>query len=406
MSPHILFIGGADHALRIPFFDAIQASGFRITAAGTGDRHPFDQAKIAYHPYDFDRFLTIKGHAGAVRRIAQIAKEVCPDIVHSFDTKPNFLVPLAIRTKSPVVRTINGMGWVFSSDERTASVVRPVYCALQRLCSRWTSATVFQNLADREFFQAKHLLGRSTGYLIRGSGIDVFKFAERRTSGEDKETLRAGLGVGTAKIVLTVSRLTKQKGIPTLLKAAAIVCARRADVRFLLVGPRESEGRFAIDQVEIDRHRPYVISTGSRTDIPALLSLADVFAFPSEYREGIPRVLLEAGLAGLPIVTTRMPGCTDLVSEGWNGHLVDPGDHTALAARILELLENEAVARTMGARSIAIVKSDFSMDGVVAQYLDVYARVLRHRTTTHAGMQEISTRSLNRETRATEPVDA
>jgi len=72
------------------------------------------------------------------------------------------------------------------------------------------------------------------------------------------------------------------------------------------VGPRESEGPFAVTQAEIERHAPYVLAIGPRSDVPALLGVADVFAFPTEYLEGVPRALLEAAVAGRPIVTTRM----------------------------------------------------------------------------------------------------
>ena len=385
MGPHVLCIGGEDHALRIPYLKALQSRGFRITAAGTGDIGPFEHAGIAYRPYHFDRFLSLQGHRGAIRSIARIAEECRPDIVHAFDTKPNLMVPFAIRMTVPTVRTINGLGWVFSSKETTAGALRPVYRVLQRVCDRWTNATVFQNRDDQEFFRAHRLVRRSEACLIAGSGIDVAEFARRQGSAENVKALRAKLGIGSAKVVLTVSRLTRQKGIPTLLKAAATVCAKRSDVRFLLVGPRESEGRFAVSQSEIERHRRYVIATGARTDVPALLRLADVFAFPSEYREGVPRVLLEAGLAGVPIVTTRMPGCSDFVSDGSNGYLITPGDHRALAARILTLLDDEEKARNMGARSTALVKDRFSLDGVVAQYINVYGRVLGAATRTEAG---------------------
>ena len=138
--------------------------------------------------------------------------------------------------------------------------------------------------------------------LIPGAGIDVKGFERALAMGPSPTQLRHELGLGTAEIVITVTRMTRQKGIPTLLKAAALVHEARPGVRFLLVGPRQSEGPLAVSQAEIDRHAPYVKALGPRSDVPALLSLADVFAFPTEYREGVPRVLLEAALAGLPIV--------------------------------------------------------------------------------------------------------
>jgi glycosyltransferase involved in cell wall biosynthesis len=173
-----------------------------------------------------------------------------------------------------------------------------------------------------------------------------------------------------------VSRLTVQKGIPALLEAAAIVHAVRPGVRFLLVGPRESEGPFAVDQALIDRHAPYVIALGVRSDVPALLGLADVFACPTEYREGIPRVLLEAGLAGVPIVATRVPGCDDVVVENWNGHLVPQRDPRALAAAILDLLRDPARARAMGERSIELVRREFDLNVVTNRYADLYRQLL------------------------------
>jgi glycosyltransferase involved in cell wall biosynthesis len=247
---------------------------------------------------------------------------------------------------------------------------------LQRLAACWTTATVFQNTADSRFFRRYHLLGNSPAVLIGSSGIDVRAFEAAQIQTLSIAKLRAGLSLGDSEVVLTVSRLTVQKGIPTLLEAAAIVHAVRPGVRFLLVGPRESEGPFAVDPALIDRYAPYVITLGARSDVPALLGLADVFVCPTEYREGIPRVLLEAGLAGVPIVATRVPGCDDVVVENWNGHLVPQHDPRALAAAILDLLQDPARARTMGERSIEFVRREFDLNVVADRYADLYRRLL------------------------------
>ena len=376
MSVHVLCVGGEDHALRIPFLSALRSRGFRVSAAGTGAELPFSQCGIEYHCYDFDRFGARIADRLAIGQLAQLVRNVRPDVVQTFDTKPNLLAPLAIRGSVPLVRTINGMGWVFSSQHLKALALRPVYLALQRLAARWTTATVFQNTADTGFFHRYHLLGNSPAVLIGSSGVDVGAFEAAQVQAPSVATLRAALGLGDRKVVLTVSRLTVQKGIPTLLEAAAIVHAARPDVRFLLVGPRESEGPFAVDQALIDRHAPYVIALGARPDVPALLRLADVFACPTEYREGVPRVLLEAGLAGVPIVTTRVPGCDDVVLENWNGHLVPQRNPRALAAAILDFLQDPDRARAMGERSVDLVRREFDLDVVTDRYADLYRQLL------------------------------
>jgi glycosyltransferase involved in cell wall biosynthesis len=268
------------------------------------------------------------------------------------------------------------MGWVFSSIGLKALALRPAYLTLQRLTACWTAATVFQNKADSEFFQRYRLLGNNHSLVIGSSGIDVQGFETSRTRTSPRSDIRTELGLGDAEVVVTISRVTVQKGIPTLLDAAAIVHQARPSVRFLIIGPRESEGPFAVDQALIERHAPYVIAPGPRNDVPAILEVANVFAFPTEYREGIPRVLLEAGLAGLPLVATRMPGCDDVVAENWNGHLVPPHNPRALADAILDLLQDPARARAMGQRSIEFVRREFDLNVVADRYVELYQRLL------------------------------
>jgi glycosyltransferase involved in cell wall biosynthesis len=170
--------------------------------------------------------------------------------------------------------------------------------------------------------------------------------------------------------------MTRQKGIPTLLKAAALVYRQRPDVRFLLVGPRQSEGPLAISEAEIARHSPYVIATGPRSDVPALLRLADMFVFPTEYREGVPRVLLEAALAGLPIVTTGIAGCGDVIQDGWSGRIAPIHDPAALAERILLTMAQPQLARVMAERAETHVRQTFGLRSVVAAQAILYRELL------------------------------
>ena len=378
MSPHLLCIGGDDHDLRIPFMLALAAHGFSVTAAGTGDPAPFRRAGLDYRGINFDRFVNPMADWTAIKALSRLLADVRAELVQSFDTKPNLLVPLAARgfRDMLVIRTINGLGWVYSSRSPMALTLAPVYRALHRLAARSTALTVFQNRDDKIFFEQHGMLGGGAGRLIPGSGIDIERFEQAAAGGPAPTALRESLGLGSSEVVVTVTRITRQKGIRTLLEAATLVHQARPGVRFLLVGPRQSEGPMAVPQAEIDGHAPYVIAPGRRSDIPALLTLADVFAFPTEYREGVPRCLLEAALAGLPIVTTRMPGCCDVVRDGWNGFLVPPRAPRILAARILDLLRDRGAARVMGARARELVKEEFNLGITVARYVAAYKDLL------------------------------
>ena len=378
MSAHVLCVGGEDHSLRIPFLHALRQRGFRVSAAGSGKAEPFVQAGIAFFPVPLERFVNPLADWRTLGSLARLFAELSPDLVQSFDTKPNLLVPLAARGARAlsVVRTINGLGWIYSSRSLKASLLSPVYRNLHRLAARSTAATLFQNRDDMAFFERHHLLGSGLPRLIPGSGIDVDKFERARLTGPSREELRQTLRLSDTEVVITVTRLTRQKGIPTLLEAAALVHAERPGVRFLLVGPRESEGPLAVSEAELERHAAYVTALGRRSDIPSLLQAADVFAFPTEYREGVPRALLEAALAGLPIVATRMPGCSDVVEDGKSGFLVPPRSPRLLAGRIIKLLQEREAAAVMSARATHRVRQEFGLDLTVERYARVYDDIL------------------------------
>ena len=110
--------------------------------------------------------------------------------------------------------------------------------------------------------------------------------------------------------------------------------------------------------------------------MPALLRIADVFVCPTELREGIPRALLEAATAGRPIVATRMPGCTDVIRDGWNGFLVPPHAPRVLAERILRLLRDRKTANAMAAEAAKFARQEFNLAMTVARYAAVYEKLL------------------------------
>ena len=390
MTPHLLYVGGEDHHLRIPFMLALRNCGFRVTAAGSGDSSHFSKVDLDFRPFRFDRFMNPFSDWTALETLSTILRDVRPDLAQGFDTKPCLLLPLAARAvgHAGIVRTICGRAWVYSSHSPLALASRPLYRALHRAAARSTAATVFEMEEDRAFFERHGMTGKN-GLVIPagGGGVDVEGFEQALAKSPPAGQLRRELGLGTSPVIITVTRMTRHKGIPTLLKGAALVHRARPDVKFLLVGPRESEGPLAVTQSEIDKHAPYVIAVGPRSDVPALLRLADIFAFPTEYREGVPRVLLEAALAGVPIVSTSMPGCCEVIRDGWSGFLVPPHAPDRLAARIIDLFRDRKTARTMADRAEELVTQKFSLRIIVARHAALYSELLARNS--RLGMSEL-----------------
>jgi glycosyltransferase involved in cell wall biosynthesis len=121
--------------------------------------------------------------------------------------------------------------------------------------------------------------------------------------------------------------------------------------------------------------------------------MSDVFAFPSDYGEGVPRAVMEAALCGMPIVTTDKPGCMEVIQDGWNGYVTPARNPKAMADRILDLLNDRALGERMGADGPNLIKSTFSLDEIVNQHAALYERLLRERRLRNGSEGELAGRS-------------
>ena len=192
-----------------------------------------------------------------------------------------------------------------------------------------------------------------------------------------RENLRNELDLKPGETVVTmISRVIRAKGIPEFMAAAQEISARRPDVRFLLVGPEDTESIDRLNANELAQLKQAVTWPGPRRDVPTVLALSDIFVLPSAYREGIPRVLLEAAAMGLPIVTTNSPGCSEVVEDGVNGYLVPVRDAPALSQAILRLLEQRELRQRFGQASRQRVVERFDLSVIVKQMRSVYYQLL------------------------------
>lgn len=377
-APHLWCVGGVDSELRIPFLLRLQDLGMAVTAVTSGPTAPFASVGLRTIGYRLDRYINPWADLATISGLARLGAAAPPDLVQTFDTKPGLYVPLAFwrRRGIPVVRTVNGLGALLSDGAPLAACLRLIYGSLQRMVAPLVAMNVFQNADDRDFFLARGFASPSRVRLIPGSGVDVEAFARRLPNPARRAEIRRGLGIGDGTLVTTVCRMTRQKGIDTLLAAARLLRPRCPDVTFLLIGPHDEPGPLAMKTGELEREAPYVRWLGVRDDIPELLGASDLFVLPTAYREGVPRVLLEAGVAGLAVVTTTMPGCVDTLESGRCGLLVAPGDARALAGAIERCVREPELRHRFSAALHARVVRKFHVEAIVRAYCNLYAQVL------------------------------
>jgi len=203
----------------------------------------------------------------------------------------------------------------------------------------------------------------------------------------DQRALRAGLGLPpSARLILTVGRLTAQKGYHVLAGAVPAVAARHPDAHFVWVGggPLEGELRARVRDAGLaDR----VHLVGQRADIPALMAAAALFVLPSRF-EGLPLVVLEAMAAGLPVVGTRVCGTTEAIVDGVTGRLVEAGDAADLAAALLETLAQPERAARWGRAGKRRVAQEFGAARMAAETAAIYEGLLDRRASEPFGERE------------------
>jgi glycosyltransferase involved in cell wall biosynthesis len=164
--------------------------------------------------------------------------------------------------------------------------------------------------------------------------------------------------------------LDKQKGLSTLLTAAALV----PEAFFVLVG-EGPERAFLEAQCQVLGLEQRVMFAGFRQDIPAWLGHCNLFVLPSLY-EGMPLSLLEAMAAGKPVIASAILGNNEAVTHAETGWLVPPGDSESLAKAIRLFLADQALAQRLALAGQTRARKDFSSEAMVQQVEQVYDELL------------------------------
>jgi glycosyltransferase involved in cell wall biosynthesis len=302
-----------------------------------------------------------------IRNLYQLYRELRPLIVHHVTIKPVLYGTLAARMAkvSAVVNAISGLGFVFLARGWFSVIGRSAVLASYRwLFSRKRLWVIVQNQDDYDYLLGKRCLSQDKIELIRGSGVDIDQFvmsAER----------------GGRPIVVLPARMLWDKGVGEFVEAAQHLHRIGIEARFVLVGgidPNNPESVPAKRLAEWAREGD-VEWWGNRKDMPAIYRDTHIVCLPS-YREGLPKVLLEAAASGRAIVTTDVPGCREAVLEGVNGLLVPARESESLGAALKRLITDPELRRSMGQKGRVMAEADFSIEQVVEHHLAIYRRAL------------------------------
>jgi len=285
----------------------------------------------------------------ALLALTRLLRRIRPLIVHTHSSKAGILGRWAARLAGVpvIVHSVHGFGFTPAQH--------PLLKRFLIMVEKWSSTFTQWVFTDSEANRQQGIaLGLFTGdrSSMLPPGIDLDAMRSVRI---DRHTKRRSLGLDPVRpLIGMVAPFKPQKAPVDFVRVASYVCQRRTDAHFLMVG--DGELRQAVE-AEIRRLRlaQTVTLTGWRRDVPEIMKCLDVFLLTSRW-EGLPRVYLEALSCGVPIVGTCVDGAAEVVADGVNGFLKEPGDIEGLGDRIVWLLNHDEEAKAMGGRGMSLSK--------------------------------------------------
>ncbi|MFO1189241.1 MAG: glycosyltransferase family 4 protein [Alphaproteobacteria bacterium] len=314
------------------------------------------------------RMFDLAAHVATYRAYHALFARHAFDLVHTHTPVAAFLARLAAwRTGVPrIAYTAHG----FYFHDRMPWWKRRAFVTLEWLAGRVTDVLLTQSAEDAETARRHHLARPGATIEAIGNGVDPGRFAPLAKGSATRTRLRTELDTPqSAVVIVMVGRLVAEKGYPELFEAM-----RSIDAVLWAVGERlPSDHAARIDRAiaaatDDPRLAGRVRFLGYRADMPDILQAADLFTLPS-HREGMPRSIIEAMMAGLAVVATDIRGSREEVVNGETGILVPVGDPAALAGALATLAADPTLRARMGAAGRARAETLYDEAKVIDRQL-------------------------------------
>ncbi len=300
-----------------------------------------------------------------IRKLFKLFRTINPDIVHLITIKPVIYGGLVARFCGikKVIAAVTGLGYVFLNTNRSGIILRSVVSFLYTISlSNKRISVVFENKEDMLNFVNLGLVKEKKCVVINGAGVDLTQYTHLP---EPPLPIR----------VIFASRLLKDKGIFEFLEAAQICLSLNKDINFTIAGNIDPDNPASLttEEVLLFSQRKNVKFLGFRDDIANLFSASHIVVLPS-YREGLPKVLIEAAACGRAVITTDVAGCRHVIIPNVTGLLVQPRNASDLANAIFKLSEDNIMRVQFGIAGRKLAEDKFSLEEVSRMYINLYRK--------------------------------
>ncbi|UCJ06328.1 glycosyltransferase family 4 protein [Chitinophaga pendula] len=303
-----------------------------------------------------------------IRELVSHYRSIRPGLIFHYTIKPNVYGSIAARIAGiPSVSVITGLGYTFINNDLVSKIGRMVY----KFALRYTDEAWFLNSDDMEVFLSRNIIPRGKARLLStGEGIDAEEEFNPTNYTVDKWQ---GLNF------IFIGRLLFDKGVEEYIQAAREVKATHPDVHFHLLGYINVNNPSAIgeDTVKGWVKEGLVTYHGSVDDVKPFILSSSCVVLPS-YREGMSTILMESAALGLPIITTNIPGCRELVEDKVTGFLCEAKDAKGLAMQMDHFINmSDADRGQMGRLGRIKIERQFGLKKVFEIYSQIITRYVK-----------------------------
>jgi len=370
----LLFIVNVDkffisHRLPIAVEAIKQGYEVHIATKITGQLNFLEMNGMIVHPLNIHRSGIIS-IASEFLKILFLLYRITPEVVHLVTIKPVIFGGIATRLlgSSSVVSAISGLGFVFIDNRFIGKIRKKIVLYLYRIAlNHKNQKIIFQNSDDKNVLVSLARVSHEKTVLIPGSGVNLFKY---KTSPPPERDF---------PVVMFASRFLIDKGIREFVHAAELINSVEHCADFALVGGIDLFNPASIQQDELDewKRKGNVEIWEYSSNMEKTLLNATIVTLPS-YREGYPKILIEAAACGRAIVTTNVPGCRDAIESNVTGLLVPVKDAVLLAESISILLDNKNKCEKMGINGRKRAEELFDIRMIVDSHIKIYSDLLKN----------------------------
>ena len=282
-----------------------------------------------------------------------------PEYILNFTIKPNIYGTLAAKLIGiPVINNVTGLGDIFDKNNLTSKIVKLLY----KISFKYPKKVFFQNDDDLKVFLDNKLINKKICGRLPGSGVDIKKFTPQKIEKRDNKIKFLFLG-----------RISNKKGVRIVNEVSKILTPKYSKIEFQLLGKiyEDEEGHVSKEELDNWEKESNIRYLGTSKDVRNEIKQADCIIFPSFYREGVPRSLIEAAAMGKPILTTNNVGCRDIVENGYNGYLAKPNDIKSMIEIVEKFLNLTTEEKNiLGENGRKKVITEFDERIVINKYLE------------------------------------